>query len=242
MIERRTALIVYDGKPVSSGGAHRLGRQGPSQVWRQLSRFLDTCTHPIGPREAMVLVYESVGGALASVQAAKTSAIARFGPPHSRIAVTGASRIREHAWLFDPDRVPDALEWLAGQSSVPSIATGAGCVVSVQARFRLKDPDSGEVLPFQSAELYGQQELRHGLRLGDSIMYARLGVKSTCLLTLCLPYVDVSSELLRLVGALQGHLPFKLSVKHWSRWQLNSTGRSYYARKVSVAGVAPGSR
>jgi len=237
MIERRAALIVYDGKPVSSGGAHRLGRQSPSQVWTQLSRFLDVCTDPVRPRETMVLVYEAAGRPLAPVEAAKTSAIRLFGPPHSRIAVAGLSRIREHAWLSDPDRLSGALEWLAAQPSVPSLATGARFVVSVQVCFRLKDPESGAVLPFQSAELYGNQELRHRLRLGESMLYARLGVKSTCSLTLCLPYVDVSPELRRLAGALQRHVPFKLSAAHWARWQLNSAGRSYYARKVSVASV-----
>jgi len=238
MTERRPALIVYDGMPVSSGGAHRLGRQHPSEVWTGLARFLDECTDPIGPCETMALVYEAVGRSFAPIQAAKTSSTTLFGPPHSRIA---ASDIREHSWLFDPDRLPGALEWLAERPPVPSLATGTCFVVSVQARFRMKDPDSGELLPFQSAESYGRQELRHGLPLGESILYARLGARSTCSLTLCLPYVGVSHELLRVVGAVQRRLPFELSARHWARWQLNSTGSSYYARKVTVTG-GPGSR
>lgn len=234
MTELRPALIVYDGMPVSSGGAHHLGRRPPSQIWTQLSGFLDDCADSIGPSETMVLVYEAVGRSAPPIQSAKTSATTLFGRPHSRIA---ASDIREHSWLFDPDRLPDALEWLAEQQPVPSLATGSCFVVSIQVRFRLKDSESGELLPFQDAESYGHQQLRHGLLLGESILYARLGLKSTCSLTLCLPYVDVSSEFLRLAGAIQRRLPFTLSAKHWTRWQLNSTGRSYYARKVSVTGL-----
>jgi hypothetical protein len=240
MTERRPALIVYDGMPVSSGGAHRLGRRQPPQIWTQLSGFLDDCADTTGPRKTMVLVYEAVGRSLTPIQSAKKSATTIFGRPRSRMAV---SDIREHSWSFDPDRLPDALRWLAEQQQpVPSLPTGTCSVVSVQVRFRLKDPDSGELLPFQDADAYGHQELRHGLPLGESILYARLGATSTCSLTLCLPYVEVSSELLRLAGALQRRLPFKLSAKHWARWQLNSTGRAYYARKVSVAGVPPRSR
>jgi hypothetical protein len=238
MTERRPALIVYDGMPVSSGGAHRLGLQQPTQIWTQLSRFLDECTDPIGPCETMLLVYEAAGSVLTPIQAAKASATTLLGPPHGRIAVAGALEIREHAWLFDPDRLPDVLTWLAEQQPVPSLPTGTSIVVSVQTRFRLKDPDSGERLPFQDADAYGHQELRNGLPLGESILYARLGAKSTCSLTMCLPYVDVSSELLRLAGALQKRLPFKLSAKRWALWRLNSAGSSYYARKVSVTGVA----
>jgi hypothetical protein len=48
MSERRPALIVYDGLPVSSGGAHGLGRRGPADVWAQLSRFLHECADLIG--------------------------------------------------------------------------------------------------------------------------------------------------------------------------------------------------
>src|SRR6185369_15846092 len=40
----RKALLVYDGLPVSHGGAHRLSRFEPERVLQYLSHFLETCT------------------------------------------------------------------------------------------------------------------------------------------------------------------------------------------------------
>jgi len=233
-LRARPALIVYDGMPVSSGGAHRLGRQGPADVWAQLSGFLHDCTDPVGASDTVLLVYEAIGRPLTSVESAKISATALFGRSRHRVAVTGVVEIHEHSWKFNGDQLPQALSWLTDQPPVPSISTGPPFVVSVQLRFWLKDPDSGQLLPFQGAEYYAHQKLGHELPLGESRLYARLGTKSTCALTLCLPFANVSPELVRCVGAVQQRLPFKLSAKCWARWQLNAAGTAYYARKISV--------
>jgi len=233
MTERRPALIVYEGMPVSSGGAHRLGRIGPAHVWKRLSSFLHECADPLGAHEARVLVYETVGTPLSSIESAKSSATALFGESRSRVAVAGVAEIREHSWKFNPMRLPDAIGWLTEPRASPSTSAGPSFVVSVQVRFRLKDPDSGVRLPFQGAEYYAHQTLGDGRPLGESMLYARLGAKSTCSLTLCFPFADVSAEFVRCAGGIQRRLPFKLSAKHWARWQLNAAGRAYYARRIS---------
>jgi hypothetical protein len=98
----------------------------------------------------------------------------------------------------------------------------------------LKDPDSGELLPFQGPEHYAHHKLGHGLPLGESMLYTRLGTTSTCSLTLCFPFADVSPELVRYVGSVQQRLPFKLSAKQWARWQRNAAGSAYYARRITM--------
>jgi hypothetical protein len=234
MSERRPALIVYDGLPVSSGGAHGLGKRGPVDVWTQLSRFLHQCADLIGSYETALLVYEAAGKPLTPIESGKTSATTLFGMPQRRVAVTGVVEILENSWGLGADQLPQALTWLTEQHLVPSLSTGPAFVVGLQARFRLKDPDSGEVLPFQGPEHYGHQTLGHQLPLGVSMLYARLAARSTCSLTLCLPFTDVSPELMRCVVALQHRLPFKLSEKHWARWQLNAAGSAYYSRKIRM--------
>jgi len=234
MTGQRPALIVYEGMPVSSGGAHRLGRHGPAKLWARLSAFLSECADPVGSYDAVVLVYEAAGGSVPSIESAKISATSRFGRSRHRVAVSGVVEIREHSWNFNAEQLPHALTWLTDQTPVPSLSTGPPFVVSVQIRFRLKDPDSGKLLPFQGPEYYAHQTLGHGLPLGESMLYTRLGTKSTCSLTLCLPFSDVSPELIRYVGALQQRLPFKLSERCWARWQLNAKGSAYYARKIRV--------
>jgi hypothetical protein len=152
MIQRRPALIVYEGMPIASGGAHRLGGLGPAQVWAQLSAFLNECADHVGSYETVLLVYEAVGRPLPSIESAKISATALFGQSGHRVAVTGVVEIYEHSWNLNTDQLPRALAWLTDQNPVPTLSTGPPLVVSVQLRFSLKDPDSGEPLPFQGAE------------------------------------------------------------------------------------------
>jgi hypothetical protein len=142
--------------------------------------------------------------------------------------------VHETSWGLSQEQLPQAISWLSEQQPAPLPSTGPPFVIGVETRFRLKDPRSGAVLPFQGPEHYGHQEYGHQLPFGVSVLYARLSVKSTCSLLLCLPFGEVSDELQQYVATLQQRLPFKLSAKHWSRWQLNAAQTRYYSRKVSV--------
>jgi len=108
----------------------------------------------------------------------------------------------------------------------------APLVLSVDASFRLKDADTGEAFPLQDPELYGQ-EADWRLPLGRSRMYLRLSARSTCGLFLFLPFPELTPQIRRYVDRLDQTLPFRLSPKHWSRWQLNANGTQYYKRRIA---------
>jgi hypothetical protein len=72
------------------------------------------------------------------------------------------------------------------------------------------------------------------LPLGLSLIYLRLANPSTCALFLSLPFDEGTPELQAYVRRVQASLPFKLSAKHWARWQLNAQGTKYYKRKTSM--------
>ncbi|MBW3589956.1 MAG: hypothetical protein KY429_11105, partial [Actinobacteria bacterium] len=55
----RSAVITYDGLPISSGGAHSLGKRPPGEVWPDLLTFLSTCTDFKLPDQVNFLYYES---------------------------------------------------------------------------------------------------------------------------------------------------------------------------------------
>jgi len=56
--ERRTALIVYDGLPISSGGGHTLRTKDRHAPWTQVRHFLDRFTTCDTPADVRLLLAE----------------------------------------------------------------------------------------------------------------------------------------------------------------------------------------
>ena len=106
--------------------------------------------------------------------------------------------------------------------------------LGIRASFSLRDPDTGEAFPLQGTDLYGKQEADFRIPLGVSGLYLRLANPSTCSLFLSLPFTEVTPKLQLYLRRLEESLPFRLSRKHWSRWQLNAQGSKYYRRRASV--------
>ncbi len=106
--------------------------------------------------------------------------------------------------------------------------------LGISAAFSLRDPGTGEPFPLQGSDVYGNQEAAFRLPLGVSVMYLRLANPSTCALFLSLPFSEVTPKLQSYLCGLEASLPFRLSRKHWSRWQLNAKGARYYNRRASV--------
>jgi hypothetical protein len=74
------------------------------------------------------------------------------------------------------------------------------------------------------------------LPLGRSAIYLRLTTRSTCALLLALPFGEVTPALIAYVLRIDQSLPFRLSKRHWSRWQLNARSTRYYNRRIPVLG------
>jgi hypothetical protein len=121
-------------------------------------------------------------------------------------------------------------------SSMPAVDNVPAVVLSVRTVFRLRDPLSGEVLPYQGGEYYPPGGSIEGIvPIGLSSLFLRLSAEgSTCGLVMCLPFEEVTDDLRTYIGVLQERLPFKLSSKHWSRRALNQKHTAYYARRVNV--------
>jgi hypothetical protein len=108
---------------------------------------------------------------------------------------------------------------------------------AARGTFHLRDPDSGEVFPFQGAEVYGGQEAGWKLPLGESSLYLRLANSSACFLVPSLPFSAVNPTVRAYVARLESALPFRLSPKQWARWQLNAQGTRYHKRRITFASI-----
>ncbi len=230
----RSAIIVYDGLPISSGGAHHITNRNPLVVWAKLSEFLRVCTTKINYQYVELWFKDGPAAPLAKNKT-RLSASRYFGHPKRRPLISGAkgTLININTWNLTSTDIPRALDWLSQQENplddYGMATTGLGMLIF----FKLVDPRSGIELPFQGGEHYSHQ---NGFRspLGISSINPRLASKSTCGIELSLPYEDVNEELNEIIAAYQKFLPFKLSLKHWSRFKVNKAGTHYYARKINL--------
>lgn len=252
---RRRAALFYDGLPVSSGGAHTLRERDPRAAWAKLEAFLEACCQ-VEKRSTWLQLYERIdlpvrpkglAGLLrrgrapvpdSSAEPFRKAASAAFGHPNRIDAKISAAtfRINQWEWRLEQSRMGDAMRILV-ENPVPDVEELPAALLCVKTRFLLKDPATGEVLPWQDPACYGNTPSPvSGVPLGESGWYVRLGPRTTCSLCLSLPFEEAGEEAVALAGRLQEHLPFKLSPHHWTRWQFNKAGTGYYARKVVVTG------
>jgi hypothetical protein len=232
--DRPNALIAYDGLPVAAGGGHGLGRKDRSVIWEQIREFLQTCTTCREPQRVRLLLSEGTKLDAGFFDRANRAATDRFGRPQRRLAIVGAGgEVYERAWEVDPHEIDGALALMQRVEPIPEHLRSGVLVLAVEASFRLREPHAGEPFPGQDPALYGHQEAAWNLPLGLSRIYLRLSGRSTCALFLSLPFPAVSPALREYVTELEARLPFRLSPKHWSRWQLNAKSTRYYKRRVA---------
>jgi len=237
-MEQRPAFIVYDGLPVSAGGAHRIRQPRPELVWDQVARFLDVCAEPVEPLKVNLELY-SRAPTPDALSAAAEQASALHGPGSRRTVASGTrdrSELFATSWLLEPAAIPGTLVWMGALPTIPAVNNIPAVVLSVRTIFRVRDPLSGEVLPYQGEEHYKPVGSIQGVvPIGLSSLFLRLSSQgSTCGLVMCLPFEEATDDLRACVGRLRERLPFKLSSKHWSRWSLNKKRTAYYARKIDV--------
>ena len=84
----RPAFIVYDGLPVSAGGAHRIRQSRPELVWDQVARFLDVCAELVDPPTVKLELY-SRRPSPDAILAAAEQASALYGPGSRRTVASG---------------------------------------------------------------------------------------------------------------------------------------------------------
>lgn len=233
-LRRPSALIVYDGLPVSSGGAHLLRLRDRYVVWDRMRGFLNACTTCEEPDEVRLLLAEGPHLDRSFFEQAVGLAGGAFGAATRRVSVVGATQTEyEHAWMLRPNEIGEALAVMDQLPAIPEHLGRGLLVLSIEALFLLRDPETGRILPGQGADLYGDQEAEPKLFLGQSRVYLRLSQRSTCALFLSLPFPEVSRAAFGLIGQLQETLPFRLSPARWARWQLNAQGTRYYKRRLN---------
>ncbi len=207
------AAVTYVGLPISSGGAHSLGRMSRRAAYQRTIAFLQACTQPVGAIDYTFKVHDVPE--LGPVPGLERELKRRFG---------------NHVGLQE-DRVPDALDFLDDIDPQPTNQWGMAPVwFSVMSKFRILDPTTGRPLPGQDPKRFHGVEYEGTVPLGTSGLRVILHNRALLAIELCIP--DADEDLLRrVVPWLQENLPFRFSPKQWRAWTPTKSG-SFKGRKT----------
>jgi hypothetical protein len=209
MSELVAAAVTYDGLPVSSGGAHSLGRMTRRTAYQRTIRFLDLCTVPDGARaHAITFPADRV--------------LPRVDPPVG-LRDQVERRFGRSGEILE-DRVEDALAFLDEIAPQALNRYGMASVwLTMRCRFRLLDPETGRPIPGQDPQRFGGVEYARSVPLGTSGILLSLHNQAALSVDFCIP--DPTANLLRrLMPWLAAQLPFKFSPKQWRVWTSTKTG------------------
>lgn len=215
-------VVTYDGLPAAAGGAHSLRAKRPDEAFQRLQSFVGACTEPVSPAAWAFEI--SAGGPPAPTARAVALATECFGGPRYRAQT-------HTEWNVPPEFVSHALEALIDVG--PEVTTHGRSLAALTCStpVRLVDPDTGAPYPDITPDAFGHFAVDgYGRRLGASGLRATLGTAASSLsVWLNLPADERLSP-----GArhLQGHLPFRLSAKHWRLWRPTRSGDAYRATKT----------
>ncbi len=230
----RGALITYEGLPLSGGGAHALRRADLRSLWAACDGFLRTCTDFNAPDETHIVLHEGSRVPRDFSKTVKKELSSLLGGPSRSHTISGVVDEYTNWWYPRSPSIPELIEWVAARQPFPEHWLNCPLMLGIKARVRLRQPGTSELLPFQGPEHYLSQQVGQEYRLGESLVYIRLSTRSTFFAFFSLPFVEPDESFRGYATFLQSALPFRLSQKHWVRWQLNAKGTSFYARKLSV--------
>jgi hypothetical protein len=134
-------------------------------------------------------------------------------------------------WLVGVDQIADCLALMNEIEPFPEHRLGGPLLLRIPTVVHVRDPESGDIFPFQGPDYYGGHSTGWD-PLGISYITPNLGRRCTCGLFLSFPFTELTPSVRDYIRRFDAALPFPLSKKTWSRWQLNKAGTGYNKRRV----------
>ncbi|MFK4728213.1 hypothetical protein ROT00_00845 [Agromyces mediolanus] len=215
-------VVTYDGLPAAAGGAHSLRVKRPTDAQARVQRFLAACTVPAEPAQWTFSI-SADGDPAATERLAAFAADVLGGPRRTQ-------RVRRD-WNVRPESVAEVLEAIESEIGATTKYGASLATLSQSLPVQLVDPATGEPFAGLSPEAFGGFAVDdYGRLLGVSGVRANSGTAGSSLsLWLNLPADERLSPAARY---LQDHLPFRLSTKHWRRWQPTRARDGYRSSKL----------
>ena len=216
--------VVYDGMPISSGGAHGLGRVSARGAVSSWLGFLEACT-ATSSIKCWFQFPETPG---LTVDPEVVRAVGRVFAP---VQISPAHHASTMQFVVPRTRLEEAVELFESLEPLPANKWGMAPIwLRLTADFRLLSP-GGELWPGQDPRSFGEFVTPTGVTLGTSATWLGLHAKRHMGLILSIPRAS-DGDLRDLVPWLQASLPFQMSAKHWTRWTLTKNKLSYRANRI----------
>lgn len=208
-------FISYEGKPITGGGAHMLGKKHFLEIYDQTRQFLDDFTTNNQVQNPTLTLYSSQQGTY------KTAPILwrlvkTFGIPSYnwwKLAHT------QHffTWKLNIRSIDKAIALLQQYNDLPKNDFGP-LTLSLYWQFHFIDPNTKTIFPHQ--ELLPEIDFRQK----NSQIYLRLGQRSSASVWFAFPFSKIEQPEKKYLSALVKKLPFKPSDKYWRIWQRSNNG------------------
>ena len=167
------SAVTYIGLPISSGGAHSLGRMSRRIAYERTIEFLHACTQPVGLIEYKFAVNDVP--ALRPVPELERELRRRFGD---------FARIKA-------ERASDALDFLDEIDPQPANQWGMAPIwFWTMSKFLILDPATGRPLPGQDPKRFQGVEYEWSVPLGTSALRLTLHNHASLGIELCIPDAD----------------------------------------------------
>jgi hypothetical protein len=224
----RTGAITYDGLPLSSGGAHTLRQKGFVQTFNSLQGFVNSVSLKPEPSSVILELFDLGNGSYSHF----LSLSSQFDNKFPRLRERQTGEYHSHQWTVSADELPSLVIELEKLRPIPNAGfVGRSLVVYVGWNLIFAD-SNGKPLPFQNRDDHLQFDIDFNRFLGESYVYARISETSTANLFLSLPFEDATDEALELVNRIQNCFPARPSSKHWKKWTITKSRKTYVGRKI----------
>ena len=227
------SIITYEGLPISSGGGHTLKSRDPRRALEQVLHFLATCTEGMDAIQCSVELMCGCAFPAAFTDPIQADLTRHYGAFTER-KVGMDDRLRR--WRVPADDLTALAAMIADLTPLPPHAYGWQPIsLEINQTFFLIDEANHQPLPNQGVVACAYFSPGNGFMLGTSRLYARLTEKSTASVTLSFPFPEPDARFFQYREFIQRHIPFKMSNKHWKRWNLTKKGNSYVGKKIDLA-------
>jgi len=208
-------FISYEGLPINSGGAHRLGKKTIREAYNETNAFLKMYTDSAVPQAVSLTLYATDSF---NFKKLKWQLMKKYGFfPRRETWDFGKTKQRLWTWTLSPGKIEEGINILEEQKDLPEHEYGP-LTLSILWHFKLVYPETKKRIP--------NQELIPVLdeRIQNSRALLTLKPKSTLSVWFAFPFDNQDNEFNNYIEGFNKHLPFKPSDKHWRLWKKGSKG------------------
>lgn len=218
-------FVSYNGLPISSGGAHGLGKKSALEAFTEVITFLQKYGSTTKPETVSLTLYKADSF---DYRKLKWQFMKRYGlfPKDTSVDFI---KYKQKMWTWDlkPKQMEEAISILQENSDLPEVDHLGPLRLEILWHVRLMDPTTQMELPNQ------KMIPTLDFRIHNSRMLLTVSKKSRVSVWFAFPFANQDETFKTYLNAFIKDLPFQPSEKHWRTWEKNKHGE-WMPKKITV--------